>query len=310
MDAQLNEEIEAAAIAVSRRADAAIQSYFYEEFEIVAHRKSRRISAPSPKLKALQQRLLLLGLRDIPTHFSATAYRRGCSIAANARRHAGNAYLFKTDVADFFPSVRIAKLQELFCRAVPAVYAANAQNLLEVLTLNEGLAQGAPTSPHLSNVFMSDFDKAVAKSAYEVGVKYTRYADDIAVSGPDEQAIMTVSELISERLADLQLQVNDKKTRLLGPDKRKIVTGLDVTTPVIRPTRKFRKKTKALVRAYIKYGGMARVESSTRGRLAFWNGVSPQDPELRALREAFYQQYRSSRTPSPLAAEDLSDLPF
>ncbi len=310
MDAQLNKQIEVAAAALSDASAFSFHGYFYEEFEIVAHRKSRRISAPSPKLKALQHQLLLLGLRDVPTHFSATAYRRGCSIAANARRHAGNPYLFKTDVADFFPSVRIAGLRDFLCRVVPAVYASNAQNLVAVLTLREGLAQGAPTSPHLSNVFMSDFDKAVAKAAHEVGVKYTRYADDIAVSGADEKAVVRVSELISERLADLKLQINEKKTRLLGPDQRKIVTGLDVTTSLVRPTRKFRKKTKALIRAYIKYGGMKRIESSTRGRLAFWNGISPQDPELYALREAFFKQYTASLKPASFQKEDLSGLPF
>lgn len=266
-----------------------VKDYYYNQFSISKSTKqSRVICSPSPKLKTLQQQLLVLGLRDIPTHFRATAYGKGCSIVANARRHAGRPWLFKTDVADFFGSVRLDRWKDVLFSAIPTLHSSNAENLLQVLTLRRGLAQGAPTSPHLSNVFMRDFDRVIAKESHRLGVSYTRYADDISISGDDRNHILQISELVFMMMSELGLHENKQKTRLYDPSKRKIVTGLDVTDTNIRPTRRFRKKTHALVRAYIKYDGLHRIYQSVRGRLAFWNGISPHDPELQQLQNAFF----------------------
>ena len=265
-------------------------SFYYRQFEI-GDRKKRRtrfITAPSDELCKLQRLLLVLGIRDIPTHHSSTAFRAGCSIVANARHHAAQPYLFKTDIVNFFPSIRVVAIEKDLRDAFRNMSADAQAAIIEVVGLDGCLAQGAPTSPHLSNVFMRDFDQKLADLSEVVGARYTRYADDIAISASSSAVLALVADAVRTEVPKLGLQVHDAKTRQFGPGDRKIVTGLDVTTSEIRPTRQFRKKTQAMLRAYLKYRKVALAEP-LKGRLAFWNGVAPHDPTLPTLRNCLFR---------------------
>lgn len=265
------------------------REFFYSQFEISKGRKKtgRLITAPSPALRDLHRLLLVLGIRDIPTHHASTAFRAGCSIAANARRHAAQPYLFKTDIVDFFPSIPVEGLAHLLRDAFESFSRDAQAALVEVVGLHGCLAQGSPVSPHLSNVFMREFDHKMFKFSKAAGARYTRYADDIAISASSETRLASLADATRAEVGKLGLRTNETKTRIVGPSQRKIVTGLDVTTTDIRPTKKFRKKTEAMLRAFLKYEKAGMIEP-LRGRLAFWNGVAPHDPVLRALRKDLF----------------------
>src|SRR5262245_61330362 len=66
--------------------------------------RDRRLLAPSPALKQLQRRLLDHYLAAIPVHACATAFRRGFSVADNARAHARRRLVATVDLRDFFES--------------------------------------------------------------------------------------------------------------------------------------------------------------------------------------------------------------
>lgn len=63
---------------------------------------TRMICHPSRELKALQYVFLGDILKNLPIHSAATAYRKGFSIADNARLHARSRVLLKLDFSDFF----------------------------------------------------------------------------------------------------------------------------------------------------------------------------------------------------------------
>ncbi len=276
-------------------------SFYYRQFEIGdrKRRRTRVITAPSHELCKLQRLLLALGIRDMPTHHASTAFRAGCSIAANARQHAAQPYLFKTDIVNFFPSIQVEAISKHIRGAFRTMSADAQAAIIEVVGLDGCLALGAPTSPHLSNVFMRDFDQKLADLSEMVGARYSRYADDIAVSATSSTVLALVADAVRNEVLQLGLQIYEAKTRQFGPSDRKIVTGLDVTTAEIRPTRQFRKKTQAMLRIYLKYRKPGLTEP-LKGRIAFWNGVAPHDPALPALRDSLFRAMDEEQAKEPI----------
>jgi len=82
--------------------------------------------------------------------------------------------------------------------------------VMKLCTLNKGLPQGAPTSPYLSNLLTADMDGAIYRFCAENGsLRYTRYADDISISG-DMHPSHVISE-VSQIVAANQLKINKEK---------------------------------------------------------------------------------------------------
>jgi hypothetical protein len=92
--------------------------------------------------------------------------------------------VLRFDLCDFFPSTRAERVRQYFRRIGwnrPA-----AKLLARLCTHEGGLPQGAPTSPRLSNLVNYRLDARLAGMAAKLGGVYTRYADDITISFPDE----------------------------------------------------------------------------------------------------------------------------
>jgi len=94
----------------------------------------------------------------------------------------------------------------------------------------------------LSNLIAAPIDKQIQAVADSHGAVYTRYADDLALSfssGPKErieQILTTLRRILGEH----GFALNRKKTRILGPGARKIVTGLLVNSASPRLPRGFK----------------------------------------------------------------------
>ncbi|WP_199504779.1 reverse transcriptase family protein [Qipengyuania sp. YIM B01966] len=261
------------------------REFFYTEGSIRVARKRRALACPSEQLKELQ-RIILTSILDVAApHKQATAFFRGCSIVQNARQHHRKDYMFKTDIKSFFDHIKSADIMRAVQRFIPNLSQANLDALTKVLSCDGALPQGAPTSPHVSNLHMRDFDELISAEARKRGCSYTRYADDIAISSDDKFAVHQMSEVVGEALEKAGFTQNKRKTHLLGKFDRKIVTGLDVSGVYIRPTKKFRKTTKAMTRVFIVYGRKAMLPS-IESRLAFWRSIRPDDPELFQLRKS------------------------
>ena len=249
----------------------------YHCFEIPpkrAGRKARQITAPSDDLKKTQRDILKLILGKVHPHPSAMAFFEGRSIGANARVHHRCTHLFKTDIHDFFSSIRIDLIKGMLEASFPHLSSFAIEDIIKLTTLDGALPQGAPTSPHLANLVMLDFDASITQLCSRIGASYTRYADDIAVSSNNAEALDIAEPAISSGLTRLGLIQNTQKTFRVGPGKSKIVTGLNVSVECVRPPRSFRKKAIALVRISEKYPGrMRRYYPRVMGHLAHWQGV-------------------------------------
>lgn len=260
----------------------------YNTFELKPRgsHNTRSIDAPCPHLKLLQRALLDRVLANVEPHDAAMAFAPGKSIAANARRHHGAHYLFKTDIQAFFPSITAKHVRSMLELRFRHLSSAAQQEIVALVTHRERLPQGAPTSPHIANLVMHEFDERTQWLSDRLGAVYTRYADDISISACNSDDLRHLEKIIRDGLSALGMKIKLEKNYHFGPHQPKIVTGLDIGGERIRPTRVFRKKVASLVRMTVKYPEqMVRHGDRLRGYFAFWYGIDPSDPDLARLLE-------------------------
>jgi RNA-directed DNA polymerase len=199
-------------------------------------RGMRVIAQPAKEVKAVQRWLIANDLKWMPLHAAATAYVPGASIRANAQLHLHHRFLLKVDFADFFPSIKEADLRAHVERYAPNRYSPGEIEFLCRMLLWRSqpgipleVCIGAPSSPFLSNSVMYEFDVAVSTHCQQLGVCYSRYADDLALSTNVPNVLESLTEFLRAELTKLsypKLRLNEPKTVFTSKKFRRSVTGL------------------------------------------------------------------------------------
>jgi retron-type reverse transcriptase len=210
----------------------------------------RRIHAPYALLRWTQREILHRILDKLPVSPYATAYRRGKRLTDNAAPHCGKRYLLKLDLKDFFPSIRF---DQVLAAAFPRrLFPKHIGTMLTTLCCREDvLPQGAPTSPALSNLVMKHFDDVMGGYCERQGLAYTRYCDDITVSG--NKPLYTAYEKACRLLGEMGFTVNDAKTRFVTRASRQSVTGL-VVNETLHVPREYRRALRQELHYVFTYG--------------------------------------------------------
>ena len=201
----------------------------------------RSLSEPSPPLKEIQRRIYEKLLRDQWHHDSCSGFRPGRSIKDNAARHVGQAMVMKLDLKDFFTTITARRVYGIFLPIVGSKPAA--RFLTKITTVSGVLPQGAPTSPALANIACRRLDARLEGLVAGVNAgRYSRYADDMTLSGPME--IQRQLPLVSQIIREEGWEIAEEKTRSMAHWQRQKVTGLVVNTQVGVP-REYRRKLRA-----------------------------------------------------------------
>jgi CRISP-associated protein Cas1 len=79
----------------------------------------------------------------------------------------------------------------------------------------KGIPQGAVISPILANVYLDDFDEAMA----DAKLKLVRFADDFVVLAKTQKRIEAAQELVDELLTAMGLELHPDKTRITNFDR-------------------------------------------------------------------------------------------
>lgn len=208
----------------------------------------RLISAPMPRLKAVQHWILQNILEKVATHDSAHGFRAGRSIVTNAHPHVGAETIVNLDLKDFFPTITYKRVKGLYRSFGYSEAAATILGLLcteptteeveldgrkyFVATSARHLPQGAPTSPAITNALCRRLDRRLLKMADELGFTYTRYADDLTFSASGE-SLRNLSGLLARVKAIVAHEgftVHPEKTRVLRRSRQQEVTGIVVNS--------------------------------------------------------------------------------
>ena len=215
---------------------------------------------------------------------NATAYKPGSSHLVNATRHVGADWVLKLDITRFFESISERQVYRVFrglgyralvafcltrlCTRILPEYSdqrvrrrtkrwrPGRHRPFQSAHVVGHLPQGAPTSPMLANLVCVPLDSDIQKIALRDGLVYTRYADDMTLSGllvNRDAAVKLISE-ISCIVGKYGFGINSQKTTIAKNGGRKIVTGLSIEGDAVRLPRTYKDALRKELYFLEKYG--------------------------------------------------------
>jgi RNA-directed DNA polymerase len=240
----------------------------------------RKIKAPSPELSLLQQRLSDL-LQNCVEEINrgrnwkddlAHGFKRDRSIITNAIKHQKRRYVFNIDLQDFFPTINFGRVRGFFIKDANFMLDTKVATILAQIACHEnGLPQGAPCSPVVSNLIGHVLDIRLCKLASANGCTYSRYADDITFSTnkpdfpssiarrvPGEAHKWEVGDKLEEAVVSAGFVINPVKTRMQYRSSRQTVTGLVVNRKVNIRTE-YRRTVRAMAHRLFKTGSFQQI---------------------------------------------------
>ncbi|MGB8194146.1 MAG: reverse transcriptase family protein [Chitinophagaceae bacterium] len=178
-------------------------------------------------------------------HSSAVhGYVKRRNIGTNAAMHLAKRNLLSIDIANFFESISLTMVQQVFSSIGFSGFAS--EHLSKLVTLNNFLPMGFNTSPTISNLIVRNMDEQFLKLCGNYCV-YTRYADDLYFSSDtDLPALNDLEAIVSSN----GFSLNPDKTKYMLRGGKQYVTGLTVFDH-IRP--RVTKRTKRNLRLELYY---------------------------------------------------------
>lgn len=182
----------------------------------------RKIEEPKDLLKYFHRRFnAILERIDVPDFVKAG--RKGSCYVNNGQAHINGKHFFCSDVEKFFPS---SKKQKVFQFLFYDLKMGNdiASLLTNILTFENHLPTGAPSSQLLTYWAYKKTFNDIYKKAQFLDIRMTLFVDDLTFSSlkpiPKEFKRYVISRLKSEGLS-----VNKKKTKTYGIKQYKKITG-------------------------------------------------------------------------------------
>lgn len=283
----------------------------YYSYHLIKKRSGgkRRIVVPYNNLKRIQRWILDEILAKEAVHPCCKGFIKGSNTLGNAKVHVGKKYIRKFDLKDFFESIDVRRVYGIF-REIgysPAV-SYDLASLCTIIISNEKyeamspskkqwfghlnnrlypvLAQGAPTSPALSNLICRKKDARFEKYAIRNGLQYTRYADDLTFSG-DDITKLPKTAFVMKIVEEEGLRLNHKKTGTYGRESRQEVTGVLVDGDKPRVPQKFKRQIYRHLHFCKKFGarqhfeylmpGVGYARQWLYGKIYYVNSIEPDE---------------------------------
>lgn len=222
-----------------------VRSNNYIEFSIKKRSGGyRKINAPKKDLKQIQRRLLEVLYNVYGFKECQQGFMKDKSVVTNAKKHIGANYILNIDLKDFFDSINFGRVRGLFLGKPFNFNNEVATILAKIVTNNNRLPQGAPTSPIISNMICYILDNNIEKYCKNYNCNYTRYADDITISTRSYRFPKQISRkdlnnniILGNRLIKIIEEeagfiINRNKTKFSEKMKRQEVTGIVINEKI------------------------------------------------------------------------------
>jgi len=256
---------------------------------------TRPISAPHDGLYIIQRAILdkILTPENLQNRYCVFSYAKGKSAQEMSARHVSRDFIVRFDLEDFFGHLtfpRVLGALKAFPLKLPHH---TAVVIAQLCTTSEGLPQGAPTSPALSNLIARRMDGEFIRLAKENGFRYSRYSDDLIISGTTKRNLSTLVEFdehtksyvaaepVRQIIESNSFTLNASKTRLAFRHQKQVVVGsvvnkkVNVDRKYIRQIRTLlhlcRKDPDEALQAYRKWTGrdVKNISDVLRGKIGY-----------------------------------------
>ncbi len=228
---------------------------YYKNIKIPKKRGgTREVYLPNLEIKLMQRFIMEKYLMKIDVSNNAVAYIRGKSIKNNAVDHIGNSHFLFVDISNFFDNIDYMKMKKILKKALIDITERDLEILLKICTFDRKFVQGAITSPIISNIYLTNFDKMIFDKVNSLpNGKFTRYSDDITISSSnyiDSKLIV----FIEKQLNKLDLNINKEKTYFSSYLERVEITGLIIRDNKIKLSNEYKRKVRNMIYCKLKYG--------------------------------------------------------
>lgn len=272
---------------------------FYRTLEIP--KKSggiREINAPKDEIKIVQRWILDNILYKLKVSDHAHGFVPERTMYTNAIAHVNKNYVLGIDLKDFFPSIKSKSVKRIF-KSV-GYTSRIAKDFANICTYLDKLPQGAPTSPTLANLVSLNLDRAISKYCTQRNLEYTRYADDITISG--SKRMSRHKNNIIKIIEKNGFNVNYEKVRVISKGSKQKVTGV-IVNDKISIGRQKKKTLRAIVHNILVKGPVSQNKDNDPffrerifGYLAFAKAIEPEfaTPLIKSLKEVDWSEYYDS----------------
>ena len=227
----------------------------------------RTLLIPSGRLKEIQRNIKTVILSRVDWPDSVQGGVRGRSVRTSALRHVGKDLVIAMDVKDFFPSVSPTKVSTVFTRLGMSPEVCGI--LTKLTTWNNQLPQGAPTSTDLANLALAQVDARISGLCRQQGFTYTRYVDDITVSGMAK--LTGFKNLLGRIIEEEGFLVKHQKTEIMPRNKRQLVTKVIVNEKLNLP-----KEQRQQLRLDVLRANSPELSASLKGRINWLRYLNPE----------------------------------
>lgn len=215
----------------------------YREFTIRTGKKERRIDAPRVGLKVIQSWLGHHLSRSIDLADCVHGFVPERSTVTAAKCHLSHEWVVSLDIKDFFPSVSTAEVVKVLDELGYTSFGTDI--VAKLTTINGSLPQGSPASPVLANLSFKDTDERLAAIAISNTASYTRYADDLIISGNSGNP-ENIERLMRAAVQETGWQIAEDKVEVQIAPKPRRVHGILVHGNTLRLPKKYRNRLRQI----------------------------------------------------------------
>jgi RNA-directed DNA polymerase len=253
--------------------------------------RTREVLIPNDKLRGCHEFIRLFLLDFLPVEIDLVfSYRKGVGPFDAVNQHASSRHFFVTDIADFFPSIKRDRVLSTIQtgRGISPISDLDAwiERIVQLVCLDGALPVGFSTSPAISNAALTPFDQAMRRECEDLGLVYTRYSDDLVISGAAADSVERAPAFCERHLREAmngEFRLRPEKSKFLHVGRKIKLLGM-----VLLPNGRIsidsatKSEIEVLVHFYLrdraKFAGMAegdeqKAEARLAGLLNYANTV-------------------------------------
>ena len=223
---------------------------------------SKNTFSPSKELKRYQQFLNFFIFDFMEVNKNVVfSYRKGVSTYDALYPHKDNKYILSTDIKSFFLHIDKEDIKSLIWQNKKNYLIKEEDiekyldRLVNLVSYNDILPIGAPTSPKISNAYLFEFDNRLEEYCQNNEIIYTRYSDDFIFSSDTKDEFSTLLNTIKKLLISSNLEkfeLNESKTKLQKKGSKVMLLGLVITpNGIITVDKKIKREVEVLLYFYL-----------------------------------------------------------